>query len=570
MAGIVWKDEYSVGVAEIDSDHKHLVDLINQLEEAREHNRERGQIITILDELIAYTVEHFNREEIVMQRTNYPGFALHKSRHDYLKKKVSDFYRSYVNEEVKEVSADVMRFLYNWLVYHILNDDKACGAFLNFNGYQSIYDNPQREKANLFSRLSIRWISHLALVFVFLVLASSAFAGWMFMSGIDRIGQQHRIEESAAVRKLRLADNLYLKLSRNSDSGYSEPTEISEILRIYGAHALSQEERGLLEQIHAALSVPENPDVTTQLVRELNRVAYHSFTQAKENTNSGIAQVAQLVRWSAGINAALIVALGVFGLWFGRHRLVRPLEAVTRALSGLASGDVDADVTVGRREDEIGHLVNAFKILRRAARDRNWAQQEQEQISEGIIWKRANHDHVTGLLNRTLFHDRLQHAFAIARRARQAFALLFIDLDGFKQVNDTLGHEAGDELLRAVSCRLAACIRESDTLARLGGDEFGIILTDTRDEAAAVQVTERILEQVSRPFALAKGEARIGASIGIALFPDHGQDSATLINNADSAMYAVKRSGKRNYQVYRPDPAEPSACVPHDVASGPG
>jgi len=171
-----------------------------------------------------------------------------------------------------------------------------------------------------------------------------------------------------------------------------------------------------------------------------------------------------------------------------------------------------------------------------------------------LNWRRANFDQVTALPNRVLFKDRLTQALVRARRARTRVAVMFIDLDRFKAVNDTLGHEIGDEVLRQVGRRLADCMRDSDTVARLGGDEFTAILPNPGPEKAITRVASRILDALRQPFDAGNGQqAFIGGSIGIAVFPDDGLDPDLLLKNADQAMYRAKETGRNTYQFFTPD-----------------
>lgn len=162
----------------------------------------------------------------------------------------------------------------------------------------------------------------------------------------------------------------------------------------------------------------------------------------------------------------------------------------------------------------------------------------------------ATEDSLTGVANRHRFFDRLEHALALAKRYEKTMAVLFVDLNNFKQVNDTYGHRAGDELLCMVAGRLQQRTRESDTLARLGGDEFGILLSDVRDREGAFSVTRNLLEAVGEPYHVRGRELTIGATIGISFYPEDGKDSVTLISRADAAMYGAKRQGKIDYGTF--------------------
>ena len=162
----------------------------------------------------------------------------------------------------------------------------------------------------------------------------------------------------------------------------------------------------------------------------------------------------------------------------------------------------------------------------------------------------AYHDGLTALPNRSLFSKLLGQSINQAHRYDKRLAVMFLDLDRFKQINDTLGHEAGDQLLQEVATRLKACLRDSDTVARLGGDEFVVLLPELAEEAYVATVAQKILSTVARPFVLLGQEFRVTASIGISTYPQDGLDEQTLTKNADIAMYQAKEEGKNNFQFY--------------------
>jgi len=164
----------------------------------------------------------------------------------------------------------------------------------------------------------------------------------------------------------------------------------------------------------------------------------------------------------------------------------------------------------------------------------------------------ASHDPLTGLFNRGMFNRRLQQALAQAQRFERTLAILFIDLDGFKLVNDTLGHNAGDALLAEIAARLRATLREGDVMARMGGDEFVVLIEEFGEPVQVGEVAKKVLDTVSRPYLLQGQESRVTASIGISTFPDDGKDAQTLLGNADMAMYRAKEQGKNAFRFFAP------------------
>jgi diguanylate cyclase (GGDEF)-like protein/PAS domain S-box-containing protein len=164
----------------------------------------------------------------------------------------------------------------------------------------------------------------------------------------------------------------------------------------------------------------------------------------------------------------------------------------------------------------------------------------------------AQYDALTHLPNRALFNDRLQQAIAAAQRNKAHLALMFIDLDKFKPVNDTYGHGVGDLLLKDVALRIQDCLRESDTAARVGGDEFVILLPTIGTQQDASRVGEKILHALNQPFELAGHNLQISSSIGVAVYPKHGVDEKLLVKSADIAMYHAKKNGRNNVKMFQP------------------
>ncbi len=206
------------------------------------------------------------------------------------------------------------------------------------------------------------------------------------------------------------------------------------------------------------------------------------------------------------------------------------------------AGDIYAEwlsiVTIRNEQGEVLQYMSLFSDITKRKQD------------EERIWRQANFDALTGLPNRTLFHDRLSQVLQQAHREETLFGLMFIDLDRFKWVNDTLGHSAGDALLVEVAKRLQGVVRESDTVARLAGDEFTVILSLLKRLDDAEQVAEKILAELARPFLLEGQEITISGSVGITLYPQDGADVESLMRNADEAMYRAKEGGRNAYRFF--------------------
>lgn len=180
----------------------------------------------------------------------------------------------------------------------------------------------------------------------------------------------------------------------------------------------------------------------------------------------------------------------------------------------------------------------------------------QDKEREQQIWRQANHDHLTGLPNRQLFQGRLQKAMQDADERNKAFALIFLDLDLFKDVNDTLGHNVGDQLLKEASKRLLSCVRDTDTVARIGGDEFTVIVSDVPNQAVVERICEEILVKIAQPYQLGENVATVSVSIGVTMYPEDASDAGEILKNADMAMYAAKECGRNQYCFFLPAMSE--------------
>lgn len=336
------------------------------------------------------------------------------------------------------------------------------------------------------------------------------------------------------------ADGLYLE----SDSWLKLQTLVTRWTKSYDdvVKALqSQEWRRDLALFKDTLA-PLLNDMQSGLVALRNRLDEQAANDLK-----GLGGVAR--RLSLTLLAVALAAIAlIWGAWFYlRRAILHPIAETTRALKREAVGIEDQRVPSSKVR-ETRDLVAAFEEMRReVARRRKH------------LDYLAHHDALTRLPNRVFFKNRLTQAIHRARREQQTVSLLFLDLDNFKQINDSLGHQAGDDLLITVAGRLKKLLRSDDTVARLGGDEFAILLENVEGKRQIRAIAQRILQILSEPFMLQGQNFHVSASLGIAMAPHDDDDPDALIRDADSAMYEAKRRGKNAYHFFSAELVERAA-----------
>jgi diguanylate cyclase (GGDEF)-like protein len=323
-----------------------------------------------------------------------------------------------------------------------------------------------------------------------------------------------------------------------------------------GQATLSRLREGSILQLTGTCFVEVNPDKTPRTVQILLR-------------SPNDVTVLRLASWwtSQHTIVALVLLLGVVlaaFAWIGmlRRRVRRQMAALqkareeaaaindlARAMQEVASLRKFTARVSAAGSEQIAQLGIGFNKMLSELEEGDLAKKK----AEAQLQHQALTDELTGLPNRRLLSDRLAHSLAIAQREQRILALLYIDLDGFKLVNDSLGHTVGDLLLIQVAQRLRSRIRQADTLARLGGDEFTVVLTTLRAPQEAEVVAKSLLDALAEQFLVEGHEIVIGASIGVSLFPQDGADPVALLQHADSAMYAAKSDGKNQVKCFTPE-----------------
>ena len=323
-------------------------------------------------------------------------------------------------------------------------------------------------------------------------------------------------------------------------------------------HDVLEKRAKALEQAQAVKALVVRNDIAKAKIEwrrmDLNLHALENILRdareaALSSADTEVAVAAQTLKQSQFVVAVGSVAIFVVNLliltWAYRN-IAAPIQNLALELDGFERNPNLHTRFSPQSVTELGLISRSLNRLM------EWVHANADKLKEqrDQIHQLANHDHLTDLPLWRLGKDRLELAIAWSQRTLDPVGVMFVDLDGFKAINDTFGHDAGDYLLREVANRLKGQLRLEDTVARMGGDEFVVILARQACEEVTQQIAMRIIESVMQPVAFESHDLRVGTSIGIAIYPTHGSDVESLLSAADQAMYSVKRSGKNNFAFY--------------------
>ncbi len=476
-----WSDQFETGIAEIDAQHRRLVQLLNLLASHLVHQSDPPTLISVFTELADYAVYHFQTEEAIWHHY-FPGDeaeARHKQVHDSFIYSVLALKFEEHTKPMEKVLEDTLSFLTHWLAFHILDSDKHLARVV-----LAMQSGMSLERAKLQAE---RDMAGAVKVLVETILSMYDSLSTRTLQLMKEVLERQRAEE-----KLRLAGNIF-------------ENTLDAILITDAEHHV----------------IDANP----ALYQSCGHMDTPLIGKRLEDVKSGFSQPEFASRtWSA---------VAEHGHWSG--------EITSR----VPSGELETKwMTLSAIKDEqarITHYVAVFSNVTQLIQNQH------------TLKRLAHYDPLTGLPNRTLLADRLELAMAHAERTRAHLAICFVDLDGFKQVNDRLGHDAGDTLLREIALRLKTCVRQSDTVARLGGDEFVLVLGEMKQPSDCKNLLDKLLAEVSQPVPIGDDQAHVSASIGVSVFPADGSTGEALMTLADRAMYQAKRDGKSRYHFHEID-----------------
>lgn len=589
----LWNDNFGTQIPVIDEQHKQLVALLNKLASHLAHLSELPELKSIIAELATYVDYHFKTEEAIWQEyfQDDPWFLSHLKTHNSFIDQVAELEAQLNSKSQNEMVNDIVKFLTHWLAFHILDKDRRMAlTVLSIESGMPLADAKVRADEQMSSSIDV-------LIDTVLMMYDSLSSRTMEL-------MQEKIARQRAEEALRINEQRWQFVMESAgDEIWDWDINSGEISRsdcnlpLFDLLNNEQSSPGRLSRIHpndmAQLKqdLQDHLDGETEIFANKHRIVnsdntcYWVLTRGKiisrdsqgkalrmvgTHVNITEREVANLLFQNSSegmivtdVNNNIITVNPAFSeiTGYSLRDVVGKKPSILK--SGRHSGeyyrqmweDIDRH---GRWHGEIWNRKKNGSVYPEWLTINNVYNPDQtvhyriglffditeKKASEEAVWRQANFDALTGLPNRQMFYDRFSQEMKTAHRERRKLGLLFIDLDQFKEVNDSLGHSCGDLLLVDVARRLESSVRESDTVARLSGDEFTVILKNIGAPDIAERIAGDILRKLQQPFMVREEVVYVSGSIGITIYPDDATDREDLLRNADQAMYQAKKNGR--------------------------
>ncbi len=402
------------------------------------------------------------------------------------------------------------------------------------------------------TRLNIRVLA-VSLLLTFLLMAAALWYG----------ARQHQLQNamtSAAVLANSVASSLVFSDKKSASQELAIFARRQEVLHValfdQGAQPFAQwSVQTNMQRPSLDISSIERSTTSWQHLELQLPVMLHQEQVGTLRVQESLGRVNRAVGWLIGLLALMTVMtllIAARGLRIVQKRVLAPIIELSELADYAARHQDYSQRGIIYKQDEVGRLTERLNELFK--RTEIWQteltkQLEREQKTGAELKQLAHHDSLTGLPNRLYFQKELPIFIGQSEQKNQRLALMFIDLDNFKTVNDTWGHDYGDEVLRIVAKRMQQVLRNHDRLCRLGGDEFAALVPGLSDSASIEHLAMRLIEAVHQPILVQEQRMPIGATVGIAIYPDHAPDAAQLLQRSDEAMYAAKKAGKNTYRL---------------------
>lgn len=607
-----WTANFETGIELIDEQHKKLVDILNQLAAHLANRSDAIRLNEIFDELADYADYHFKSEEKIWAEYFHEDewYINHEHTHGSFIDEVIALKNNTDNAPMDDVVYGVVTFLSKWLAYHILDTDKRMAlAVKNIQaGYSLIEAKADAsEKMTGFMKVVIETVLTMyeSLSTRTLDLMREKALRLQVEEDLNRSEERWKfileansdnawdwnIQENVLLQsenQTSLFEKIDNHLNSSEDTSTIHPFDIGAVTADLKAHLEGKTDfyinKHRILQKNGSWSwiltrgkvvsrdqdgkplrmIGTHSDISE---RELASLIYMNTTQAIFicDANKLIVRVNPAFTTITGYSEQeaigknpKFIASGVHDKAFYKEMwdaLNYQYNWCGKVINRRKNGELFSElVSIKVLTDDHKNVDQYIGMFNDITEEEKYKIKEQEQ--KNILHYQAYHDPLTSLPNRTLFHDRLTQATEKAKRRSKGIAVFFIDLDHFKHINDSLGHEIGDKVLQEIASRLSSNIRREDTLARFGGDEFVLLIEELSNGQEAKQLAQKILKSLTEPLYIDEHKLYISTSIGISLYPQDDTDTQKLVMYADSAMYRAKDAGRNNFQFYSAEMTE--------------